>query len=228
MPLADAAAKFGLKLTTVPAAESNGADPDGKPVALPAGKEEMLKTAFSTEQGDTSRVAQTQDGAIFALHVDKVTPPQVRPLAEVRDKAVAAWQANQKRETVSKQAEELAAAVKPELPLAKIAADKKLSVTPSPPLSRDAQNAAPAPAALVSKLFAAKKGDVVTATDASGAYVAQLKEVQVPETPSDDVVAGLSQQLAGEARSDVAGEFTEALKRRYPVEIKRDALDRMF
>jgi len=114
------------------------------------------------------------------------------------------------------------------VPLAKITADKKLTVTSSPPLSRDAQNAAPAPAALVSKLFAAKKGDVVTATDPSGAYVAQLKEVQVPETPSDDVVAGLSQQLAGEARSDVAGEFTEALKRRYPVEIKRDALDRMF
>jgi peptidyl-prolyl cis-trans isomerase D len=152
----------------------------------------------------------------------------VRPLAEVRDKAVAAWQADQKRETVWKQAEELAAAVKPEVPLAKITADKKLTVTSSPPLSRDAQNAAPAPAALVSKLFAAKKGDVVTATDPSGAYVAQLKEVQVPETPSDDVVAGLSQQLAGEARSDVAGEFTEALKRRYPVEIKRDALDRMF
>ena len=228
MPLADAAAKFGLKLATVAAADSNGADPDGKPVALPAGKEEMLKTAFSTEQGDTSRVAQTQDGAIFALHVDKVTPPQVRPLAEVRDKAVAAWQAEHKRETVTKQAEELAAAVKPDVPLAKVAADKKLSVTPSPPLSRDAQNAAPAPAALVSKLFAAKKGDVVTATDASGAYVAQLKEVQVPENPSDDVVSGLTQQLAGEARSDVAGAFTEALKRRYPVDIKRDALDRMF
>ena len=188
----------------------------------------MLKTAFSTEQGDTSRVAQTQDGAIYALHVDKVTPPQVRPLAEVRDKAVAAWQAEHKRETVTKQAEELAAAVKPDVPLAKVAADKKLSVTPSPPLSRDAQNAAPAPAALVSKLFAAKKGDVVTATDASGAYVAQLKEVQVPENPSDDVVSGLTQQLAGEARSDVAGAFTEALKRRYPVDIKRDALDRMF
>src|SRR5204862_219252 len=105
MPLADAAAKFGLKLATVAAADSNGADPDGKPVALAAGKEEMLKTAFSTEQGDTSRVAQTQDGAIFALHVDKVTPPQVRPLAEVRDKAVAAWQAEHKRETVTKQAE---------------------------------------------------------------------------------------------------------------------------
>jgi peptidyl-prolyl cis-trans isomerase D len=227
-PLADTAAKFGLKLTNVAAADVNGADADGKPVALPAAKDEVLKTAFATEQGDTSRVAQSQDGTIFALHVDKVISPQVRPLAEVHDKAVAAWQAEQKREAVSKEAEALAAAVKPDVALAKVAADKKLTVTPSPPLSRDAQNAAPAPPALISKLFAAKKGDVVTATDGSGAYVAQLKEIQVPENPSDEAIAGLSQQLAGEARADAAGEFTEALRRRYPVEIKRDALDRMF
>ena len=139
-----------------------------------------------------------------------------------------AAQAEQKRETASKEAEALAAAVKAELPLAKAAADKRLTVTPSPPLSRDAQNAAPAPPALISKLFAAKKGDVVTATDASGAYVAQLKEIQIPENPPDTAITGLSDQLAGEARVDAAGEFTEALRRRYPVEIKRDALDRMF
>jgi hypothetical protein len=49
----------------------------------------------------------------------------------------------------------------------------------------------------------------------------------VPEN-LDSAIAGLSDQLAGEARVDAAGEFTEALRRRYPVEIKRDALDRMF
>src|SRR5262249_14966767 len=122
----------------------------------------------------------------------------------------------------------LAAAVKGDAPLAKVAADRKLTVTASPPLSRDAQNAAPAPPALISKLFAAKQGDVVTASDASGAYVAQLKEIQVPESPPDAAVSGLSDQLAGEARVDAAGEFPGALRRRFPVEVKRDALDRMF
>ncbi|MBV9965134.1 MAG: peptidyl-prolyl cis-trans isomerase [Alphaproteobacteria bacterium] len=228
MSLADAATKFGLKVTAVAAADVNGTDADGKPVALPEPKEEILKTAFATEQGETGRVTQAQDGTIFALHVDKVIPPQVRPLADVHDKAVAAWQADQKRETAKKQAEDLAAAVKPDAPLAKVAADRKLTVTPSPPLSRDAQNAAPTPPALISKLFAAKKGEVVTATDGSGAYVAQLKEIQIPENPADTGITGLSNQLAGEARVDALGEFTEALRSRYRVEIKRDALDRMF
>jgi hypothetical protein len=80
----------------------------------------------------------------------------------------------------------------------------------------------------VAKLFAAKQGDVVTATDATGAYAAQLKEIQVPETMPDNIATALSQQLGNDARVDVAGEFTEALKKRYPVDIKRDALDRIF
>jgi len=70
-------------VTTVAAADVNGSDPDGKPVTLPEPNQEILKTAFATDQGDTSRVAQAQDGTIFALHVDKVIAPPVRPLAEV-------------------------------------------------------------------------------------------------------------------------------------------------
>jgi peptidyl-prolyl cis-trans isomerase D len=228
--LAEAAGKFGLKVTTVAAADLGGNDPDGKAVALPAAKEDILKTVFATEKGDTGRVIETQDGSIFAVHVDKVVAPQVRPLAEVKDKAVAAWQAAQKREAIAKQAEDLKEAVKPDLPLAKAAAAKRLTVTASPSLSRSAEDNKESPVSpgLVAKLFAAKPGDVVTASDAAGAFTAQLKEIQTPETPPDAALAGLSDQLAGEQRQDIAGEFTAALRRRYPVDIKRDALDRMF
>jgi peptidyl-prolyl cis-trans isomerase D len=86
-PLADTAAKFGLKVTTIAAADVNGADADGKPVALPLAKDEILKTVFSTEQGDTSRVSQAQDGAT-AVRVDKIAA-QAWPLADVGTRAVA-------------------------------------------------------------------------------------------------------------------------------------------
>jgi peptidyl-prolyl cis-trans isomerase D len=226
--LNDLASKFGMKLATIPAVDNNGRDPDGKPVQIPVASNDVMKTVFDTEQGQGSRVIDTNDGAIFAIRVEKVKPPQVRPLADVKDKAIAAWQAEQKREAVTKQADALAAEVKPDQPLAKAAEAKKLTVTASPPLSRSAQPGNPVPQQLVAKLFAAKQGDVVTATDATGAYAAQLKEIQVPETMPDNIATALSQQLGNDARVDVAGEFTEALKKRYPVDIKRDALDRIF
>jgi peptidyl-prolyl cis-trans isomerase D len=141
---------------------------------------------------------------------------------------VAAWQAEQKHAAVVKEAEALAAAATADQPLTKLAADKKLTVTTSPPLSRSAEPGSQVSPPLLAKLFAAKQGEVVTAADATGAYTAQLKEIQVPETVPDNIANALSEQLRGEARVDVAGEFTEALRKRYPVVIKRDALDRMF
>ena len=81
-------------------------------MALPVSPPEVLKLAFATEQGRISRVTQTSDGAIFVLSRDQGRPPAVRPLSEVKDKAIAAWQAEKRRDVVAKEAEALAAAAK--------------------------------------------------------------------------------------------------------------------
>jgi peptidyl-prolyl cis-trans isomerase D len=226
--LDDAAAKFGLKTTEVAAADVGGHDPEGKPVALPLPADEVLKLAFATDEGQTSRVTESPDGAIFAVRVSKVTPPAVKPLAEVKDQAVAAWQADKRREAVAKTADELAAAVKGDTRLAAVAAEKGLKVTTSPPLGRQPGRDDAVSPALVAKLFAAKPGEVVTAADATGSYVAQLDEVQAQETPSETQTADLSRELTAAMRADLGAEFTEALRRRFPVEIRREALDRLF
>ena len=109
--LDEVARKFGLKLVTVAAADQAGRDLAGKPVALPLPAAPVLKVVFDTEKDQTSRVIDTDEGAIFAVRTDTVTPPQVPPLAEVKGKAVAAWQADQKRVAAAKQAVALAAAV---------------------------------------------------------------------------------------------------------------------
>jgi peptidyl-prolyl cis-trans isomerase D len=227
-PLTDVAAKYRLKTTTVAAIDESGRDPEGKQVALPVAPEEVLKSVFAANQGETSRITDTRDGSIFAVRVDKVTPPQVRPLAEVKDTAVAAWQAGQKNELTTKEAEALAAAVTPDVTLAKVAGDKRLTLLATTPLSRDEQKDQTIPPALVTKLFAAKPGDVVTVSDATGAYTAQLKEIQPPDAMSEEAATGLSDKLAGEARVGIARQFTDALRQRYRVEIQREALDRMF
>ena len=111
--LEDLPQKFGFKLTPVAAVDENGLDPAGARIALPVAPDEVLKTVFATAQGESTRVTDTQDGALYVARVDQVTPSALRPLAEVRDKAVAAWQAEQKQKEAAKQAEALAAAVTP-------------------------------------------------------------------------------------------------------------------
>ncbi len=226
--LAQVAAKFGLKTTVVKAADVGGRDPDGKPIALPINSPQVLKTLFATDQGEISRVINTEDGTIFALRTDKITPPQVRPLAAVKAKASAGWQQEQKRAAVANEAKALAAAVSPSNPLKAAAAAKKLAATASPPLSRQAAPDGPVPPALVAKLFSAKQGQVVTAEDARGAYVAQLTQIKDPGAPSKAAAAALANALTGASRLDFAAEFTAGLRNRFPVKIDQQEVDRAF
>jgi peptidyl-prolyl cis-trans isomerase D len=226
--LAEVAAKFKLKTTVVAAADEGGRDPQGKPVSLPVAPAQIVKLAFATDQGQTSRVTETKDNAVFAVHVDKITTPHVKPLAEVRQQAVAAWQAERKRAAVAKKAEQLAKAIGPTTKLAALAAQKGLKATTSPPLLRNPTRDQTVPAALVARLFAAKLGGAVTLADDTGAYVAQLDKIEDARSPSATETKDLSLELTQAMQADIGAEFTEALRARFPVEIRRETLDRLF
>jgi peptidyl-prolyl cis-trans isomerase D len=228
MTVDDAAAKFELKKTEIAAADIGGRDPEGKPVSLPVPASEVMKLVAATTEGHTSRVTESTDGAVFIVRVTKVTPPTVKQLAQVRDQAVAAWQDDKRREKVAKTAEELAAAVKSDARLAAVAAERGFKVTTSPPLSRRPARDDTTSPVLVAKLFAAKPGEVVTATDAAGSYVAQLGEVRTAETLSESDTAEVSRDLDRGIKTDLQVELTQALRARFPVEIHREAVDRLF
>jgi peptidyl-prolyl cis-trans isomerase D len=223
-----AAAKYGLKLTKVAAIDETGAGPDGKPLSLPVAPQDVVKLAFNTEQGRTSRVINSEDNGLYVLRVDGATPPRVRPLAEVNDRAVAEWQAEQRRQAVAKQAEALKAAVGPGTKLAAAAAAKGLTAATTKPFTRDPQANAQLPPALVAQLFAAKPGDVVVSEDQKGYYVARLDKIEVPQTVAAADTAGLSQDLTQAWRADLGAELSDALKRRFPVAVNRDALAKAF
>ncbi|HEY3912108.1 MAG TPA: SurA N-terminal domain-containing protein [Stellaceae bacterium] len=223
-----AAAKFGLTKTVVAAVDEKGRDRSGHPVTLPVSPATVLKLAFATDADRTTRVTQTSDGAIFVLDLTHIAPPSVRPLAEVKAQAIAGWQADQRREAAAHEAHALAAAVKPGASLATLAAARGLKATTSEPFLRQSTGGEGVPPALVGKLFAVKPGAVVTAADAGASYVAQLTAVQEPPTVAKAATAGLSRQLDAGLQADLGEELTQALRRRFPVSIQHDTLDRLF
>jgi peptidyl-prolyl cis-trans isomerase D len=228
--LDEAGKKFGLKKTVVAAIDEHGQGPDGKAPALPIAPGEAAKTAFATEEGQVSRVSETGDNTLYVLRTDKVTPPSIKPLAAVKPAAVAAWQAEERAAAVAKEADALARAVTPGTRLVAAANAKGLKVETSAPLLRSGSTGAPVAPALVAKLFAARAGGVVTATDPNGAYVAQLDQIRVPDnTPAANAAKdALAQELTADMQFDLGAEFTRGLRARFPVAIHRDVLDRMF
>jgi len=58
--------------------------------------------------------------------------------------------------------------------------------------------------------------------------VAQLKQVQIPEKMPEPEAQALDGKLDQGLHADLAGEFVSSLRRRYPVSINREAVDRLF
>jgi hypothetical protein len=112
--------------------------------------------------------------------------------------------------------------------LSTIAAAKGLKTTTSPPFGRQSDNTPGVPPALVDKLFAAKLGGVVTISDPTGSYVAQLTKVEEPKTTAKKETADLSREITAGFQEDLRDEFAGTLRAQFPVQIHRETLDRLF
>ena len=220
--------KFGLKMQKVAAIDEHGRALDGKPIDLPQPSEAVLQQAFATGQGGTSPLSELGEDGYFLVHIDKVTPAQVRPLVDARKDVVAAWQAEQRRDALDKLAASMVGDVNGGKSLKDVAAAHKLAMTSSQPLSRTSDSPA-APPSLIAALFGAKPNTAVSAVAGDNVVVAQLKTIE-PADPAQDQagVKRLTDQLSASMKSDVLNAYTQTLRATFPVEINQANLDRVL
>ena len=222
------AADLGLKLATATDVDQTGHTLDGKAAELPATGTEMLATVFSTEPGQVSNVDTTEDGGFYVARVDKVTPSAVRPLADVRNLALALWQQDQRVQRTTKSAKDIVEAVGAGVALKQVAEQRKLTVTTTPPLVRGREEAA-LPQPVISAIFRAKPHQAVQAASPEGIYVAEPTEIIAADPAAanaevDRVAAQLNQQI----QADLTAEYARALRLHFPVEIDQAQVDRAF
>lgn len=225
---ADVVKKFALKTVAVADVDSDGKDQVGKPADLPAARDAILKTAFATDSGQTSQLAELGDEGYFMVQVDKVVPAAVKPLDAVHDDVARLWQDDARQQALQKAADAIVADVNAGKSLKDIAAAQKLAVATSPPLQRTGGDAKIAPA-LVAKLFDAKPGAAVSEASGDGVVIAQLESIE-PADPATDPTAvnALAQQLGGVMQGDIESEYDQALRRSFPVSVDQANLDRLL
>jgi peptidyl-prolyl cis-trans isomerase D len=225
---ADVADKFALKTQTVSGVAANGDDADGKAVELPQPGDAILKAAFSTEEGQTSPLAELGDTGYFLVKVDKKQPSAIKPLTEVHDQVVQQWQAEQREAALARLADDMVKEIAGGKSVKDVAAAHKLTFATSAPLLRTGGDAK-VPPALVAKLFSAKLNGAASAPSADGQVVAELTAIQ-PADPAKDATAvkQLSDQLGRDMTTDVFTEYSRALRSTFPVEINKTNLDRLL
>jgi peptidyl-prolyl cis-trans isomerase D len=234
--LDEAAQKHGLRMTRLDMVDASGQKPDGTPATGVKALAEVVKVAFATAAGTTSRMTESAGGDLFALRVDKVVAPAVRPLADVRADAIAGWQDEQRATRAAALAEDIATRLRaspavdvPDAIAGSGAAKAGVSSAITTPFTRQGQTVSGLTPELVGKLFAAKAGEVVTGSSGKAEVVARVREI----VPADPAAAGaatatLANSVAQGVGADLLAEYGQALQQTHPVMIYRQRIEQMY
>ena len=215
--LPEAAAKAGVPVITIPPVAKQGVDQQGKPVAGLTQK--IMDTAFSLPAGGESELVDAGNGEYFAVRVDKVVPPAVPQLADIKPQLTREWMRRDLLTRLKAKADELAARVKKGESLEAVAASAGLKVVPVNGLTRQAasQNQAISQEILAGA-FSAKPGEVFTATDPRVGFV--VGKVQAIRAGDPAMLARAAEETRGQMSTAYVREMQTGAEAEARQEIK--------
>jgi peptidyl-prolyl cis-trans isomerase D len=194
-----------------------------KPVA------DWLSSAFQLPQGETGGFQDDKAGGYYAVRLDGVTPPMLRPLADVRAQIVADWTKEQQVAQIAKRAAELAGKARSGTTLDQIAKDSGGKLDSTPPLTRDPVEKPTAPVSqeLTDALFKLDKvGDIAAVQTDDGQIIAKLSEIR-PANPSGagDKLGPITQELDAQMRADALAQYRDGLRQTTKIKINPSAVE---
>jgi peptidyl-prolyl cis-trans isomerase D len=205
--LAASAQKAGVPVMTVGPVVQQGVDAQGRPV--PGLTPAILETAFSLPAGGESDLVDAGGGESFAVRVERIVPPAMPPLAEVRGELARVWTAQETARRMEARANELAERVRKGETLAAVAASISASVTQATDLSRQTagQNQTLS-RELMGRAFNAKPGEVFVTRGRDFAFsVGQVSAVRMAPGPT---AAMMAEQSRPELASTIFREIADA------------------
>jgi peptidyl-prolyl cis-trans isomerase D len=229
MALAEAAPRFGLALVTA-TLDPSGRSPANEAVALPVAADQrnaVLRGIFAQDQGAAPRLQEFGD-AFAAIEISGVTPPQLRPFAEVEPELRRAVMADARRRFTETRAAGLLAAQRGGKTLVEAAQELGLISTRTAPFGRDPAQGSPVPPELLPPLFEAKRGEATMAEIRGGFAVASVAEILRLDPTSDPLGMGrVRVEIEQAVGDDLEQQFQAALRVRANVRINERVLEQV-
>lgn len=224
--LTDAAKKVGMKTGRINAIDANGLGPDGQKAAAPD-DQEFRNIAFHAEAGEEGDPQAVKSGAVYVVLVNSVTPPKLKPLDQVRDKALAGWTAEERIVLLKKKAAELAAQANRDHSLDGIAKTVSATVQKSPALNRGSTDDTFSPE-LLAQIFRAKPGETVVGpkTKGGGYVVARVTGiVHPPLAEKGPANLAIVRELSGQVGSGITESYVAQERADQGVKYNRKNVD---
>lgn len=234
--LAELPADLGLTALTG-TLDAQGNTPEGHPAPIPGPpelKSAILTAALHAKPGDPAHLTEVppaagagpqQVSSYYALEVESITPPAVKPLDTVKDQVEQDWNKEAIRHEQDQAAAGILAAVKGGQSLEDAALKAGVSVRRLPAAGRNG-GVEGVPQQLVGPLFSLKKGEPTMIETPTGFVVAVLSEIEQPDPKADaaayDQVRNTLRRSIGD---DLENVFVTALRMRDNPRINRQMVD---
>lgn len=221
--LEEVASELGLPLASVSGLTRKGLVADGGFAEGLPGSATFLEEAFAAAPDEERPLLDAPDGGYFALRVDAVSPSEVPPLADIRDRVAEAWKAAQRREALAGAAEAAAERVRNGETVAAVAEDLGASISTIGPLRRDDPDPRLTEAARET-LFDGPEGTVAVSLRGDRATVAQVAAVETPASVEAQATA-LRTALAQSVGQDQVEYLGRALEAQAGVSVNYRTMD---
>jgi len=227
--IVDAASKAGLAAETIGPISAQGTDLNNKPVDGLSPK--LLKDAFAQAQGGEIDDEDDGNGEYFSMRVDKVTPPALPALADVKGQLIQDYMVQEMLKRLHAKADELTAAIKKGETMDAAAASVKAQVGHAVDITRQgmAQNRALG-GELLQKIFEAKQGEVFNGQTSQVQVMVAHVDTVAPAAPgvAASMVLGQRTQLSEQLFQDMGDLARTAAKERikptFDINLARQAI----
>lgn len=211
--------------------DAGGLTPDGTPAPIPGGddlRNNIIKAVFAASKGQSLQLQSGPDGSYYALNLEQIIPPSVRPFAQAKARVLSVWQQAQQTRAAEVKAATLMHEVNTGTPLTRAAADAGLSVTQTAPYTRT-QQPQDQPAGLVQLLFSLKHGQATMLSSQDGFIVADLASIQHPTPQSQpDEYAALKNSLDKGLQNDLGDDFLQGLQTLEKVQVNQKLFAQIY
>ncbi len=226
--LADAAKKAGMRVVHLPSLDAQGLAADGAKADVPADPD-FMPQVLQAEVGEEGEPFQTKIGNYYAIKVDGVTPPKLKPLDAVRAQATEEWTAQQRQKQLEAKAKSLADLATKDGNLAAAAKAAGATIKKSPGLQRQIPGTLFSPA-LVSSLFTKPAGTGVYGPAAQGdGYVVAVTTgvLHLPPPFANPQFQTGVQRAGAEMGNDVSMSLAAAAQKKQGVTIHQDRVNQV-
>ena len=186
--IVEAARAAGVPAVSLAPVTQDGRDQRGQPVPL---EPQLLRLAFDLDQGGESDVEELARGRYAAVRVERIVPPALPPLAEIRPQLAQVWQARELSRRIQARADQLAAAARGGQPLQAVATGAGAPFTTERGVVRAAQGGR-IPQDVLGTAFAAREGEIFTAPTQAGVLIGRVDDVR--SSPAPQLAAGIEQR----------------------------------